>query len=401
MVEARSTTSAAGAKMISTRRETIAGLGTLLVVGTRAEAAPSLSTSFEGGQISAGENRPGLPMGSTNDALLAFYHLRLPPDQIAGKLKLPSAEVERRTNALVQEGLARRLPNGQAHPTALVVTRAEQPRFLYAQHSVVRAAADAIGTILPAVRRRYATLPGFAHVPFADASLLVLSDGLLDNWQINRVEEGYLKVLRPQRGGGRYYYAVFETRPGDPVESFGIYGNHGQGVGDTTLSLYGNQRYSGPTNLVTLEPGDLTSRFGFPPGTVVQAAQKELVADLLQRWRDPSAPVNKARAAGLRSLGLLAANGRTAIPVLGPADDAGLDAMAAAFAPSLLAILEKHRSALEAQYRNSPYAAEGVSFPEYFIWWYHVFYTDVTNELAHRRMIVMPRNGTLTYLVTS
>ncbi|WP_302847319.1 hypothetical protein [Sphingomonas sp. OK281] len=42
-----------------------------------------------------------------------------------------------------------------------------------------------------------------------------------------------------------------------------------------------------------------------------------------------------------------------------------------------------------------------MSFPEYFIWWYHVFYTDVTNELAHRGMIVMPRNGTLTYLVTS
>lgn len=386
--------------MISTRREAMAGLSTLLALGGRVEAAPTPDAGFEGKQISAGENRPALPMSGANNALLAYYHLRLSPDQIARKLKLPATEVERRTNALVREGLARRPSDGRIRPTALVVTRAEQPRFLYAQPGVVRATVDAIGAILPDVRRSYADLPGFAHVPFSDASLLVLSDALLDNWQINRVEERYLKVPRPQRGGGRYYYAVFEVRPGDPVEFFGIYGNHGQGAGDATLSLYGNQRYSGPTNLVTLAPGDLTGRFGFPPGTRVQAAQKELVGDLLRRWRDPSAPVNDARAAGLRSFGLLTADGRTAIPVLGSADDAGLDAMAAAFAPALLATLERHRPTLEAQYRSSPYAAEGVSFPEYFIWWYHVFYTDVTNALARRGLITMPRAGTMTYLIT-
>lgn len=387
--------------MISTRRETMAGLGTLLALGVRVEAAPTPELRFRGAQISAGDDGPRLSMGGANDALLAFHHLRLPPDQIARKLKLPATEVERRTDALVREGLARRFSDGRVRPTALVVTRAEQPRFLYAQPGVVRATVDAIGAMLPEVRRRYAALPGFAHVPFSSASLLVLSNALLDNWQINRVEERYLKVPRPQRGGGRYYYAVFEVRPGDPVEAFGIYGNHGQGAGDATLSLYGNQRYSGPTNLVTLEPGDLTRRFGFPPGTRVQAARTELVGDLLRRWRDPSASVPEARTAGLRALGLLAADGRTAIPVLGSADDAGLDAMAAAFAPSLLAVLERHRPALETQYRTSPYAAEGVGFPEYFIWWYHVFYTDVTNALARRGMIAMPRAGTLTYLVTT
>ena len=81
--------------------------------------------------------------------------------------------------------------------------------------------------------------------------------------------------------------------------------------------------------------------------------------------------------------------------MLAPNDGSGLDAMAAPFAPTLL---EGHRRALEAQHRNSPYAAEGVGFPEYFIGWYYVFYTDVTNQLARRGMIAMPRTGTLTYL---
>ena len=69
-------------------------------------------------------------MDGVNDALLAYYHLRLASEDISRKLMLGEDEVEWRTDALVREGLARRLPDGLVRPTALVVTKIEQPRFL-------------------------------------------------------------------------------------------------------------------------------------------------------------------------------------------------------------------------------------------------------------------------------
>lgn len=387
--------------MRTTRRETVLMLGAAVAMGTRLKAEPIPVQRFEGRQISAGENGPGLPMGGTNDALLAYLHLQVPADELARKLRLTVADFAARTDALAREGLARRLPDGQLRPAVLVVMRAEASRYLRANPSAVFAAADAIDSALPDIRRSYSALPGFTRIPFSKASLLVLSDVLLDNWQIDRVEKTFLKAPRPQRGGGRYYYAVFEVQQNDAVEPLGIYGNHCQAAGAATLCLYGNQRYNGPTNLVNLARDDLTTRFGFPSGTRVDEAQAALVGDLVRRWRDPSAPIAASRAAGLRSLGLLDAEGRTTIPVLGAQDQRGLDEMAAGFTPTLVAILEKHRPALIKQYQFSPYVAEGVGFPEFFIWWYHVFYTDVTNELARRGIIAIPPAGTLTYLTLS
>ena len=270
--------------------------------------------------------------------------------------------------------------------------------FLYVEPRIVRKTVDAVVTMLPVVHRLFAALPGFTKVSFADALLLVLSNGLLDNWQINRVENKYLNVQRLQRAGGRYYYAVFESMLGDPVEPFSIYGNHGQDTGDVTLCLHGNQRYAGPINLVTLRPSDL-SRFGFSSGTDIQAAQSELVGDLVRRWHDPTASISEAKTAGLRALRLLTAGGETAIPVLGPRDETGLTEIAAAFAPTLIAILERQREALDLQYRSSPYPIDGVSNSEFFIWWYHIFYTAVTNQLSRRKVIVLPPAVTLTYLI--
>ena len=340
-------------------------------------------------------------MSGTNDALLAYLHLHVPFSDLACRLKITPADLAARVDALLKEGLVHRLPQGQLRPTALVITRAEAARYLHADLSVVGATADAIAAAAPAIEQRYRTLPGFAHTPFSKTSLLVLSNALLDNWQIDRVEEAFLRKLRPLRGGGRYYYAVFEVQKGDSVDTLGIYGNHSEPVGAFTLSLYGNQRYSGPANLVTLTQDDLISRFGYLPGTNVSQAQKELVGDLVQRWRDPSAAIPSSRANGLRSFGLIDANGQTAIPVLTAEDERGLESIAASFTPTLVDILEGHRSVLLRQYRASPYAADGVSFEEFFIWWYHIFYTEVTNELARRGLISMPPNDTLTYLVES
>lgn len=387
--------------MLLSRRQIIASAGSATLLGCapmQLGAPPIEGRRFEGAQISAGANRPGLPMRDGYDTLLAHLFLRIPAEQSARLLGLTAAQRDERIAALVQERLARRLANGEVRPTALVASDREVSRYLRVHPGVVRATADAVEAALPEVRRRYDELPGFAHLPFEDASLLILSNVLLDNWQIDRVEAEFLRAERPLRGGGRYYYSVLEVRPNTSVERYGIYGNHSESVGPATISLYGNQRYAGPTNLVTLSRNDFVQLFGFPEGTEVSEAQAVLAGDLLRRWRDPTAATPEARENGLRALRLIDGAGRVAIPILAAEDERGLNEMAAAFAPTLLSILEGHRAELMRQYRASPYAADGVSFLEYTIWWYHFYYTAATDLLAERGHIRMPPASTMTYL---
>lgn len=321
-------------------------------------SAPAQSTRFEWAMISVGNNMPAIDVDDKYNAILAELHLRQPASEIARRLKLAPAELRIRLDALVREGLARADGRGGYLPTALVITLDDAARHLRADPAVVSETVDIITRALPDVRRRYARLPGFRHVSFGRASLLVLSDALLDNWQINRVEDEFLRVPRPQRAGGRYYYAVFERRAGDPVESLGIYGNHTEDLGGVSLNLYGNQRYDGLPNLITLSADDFSRRFGFPAGIKAKDARRELVRDLERQWREPNRALSPVRVGGLHELGLVDARGRVIVPVLSAKDESGLSGMAAAFAPALIATLERHRSVLDAQYRASPYAAK-------------------------------------------
>jgi hypothetical protein len=100
---------------------------------------------------------------------------------------------------------------------------------------------------------------------------------------------------------------------------------------------------------------------------------------------------------GFESLGL-ARSGRLCAPVLGPEDQAALGEIAAQLAPELIGELRDHRPRLEEIYRASPYAQE-ITFEEYFIWWYHLFYSAVTERLAALGHIQLPASGTTTHVL--
>jgi len=53
---------------------------------------------------------------------------------------------------------------------------------------------------------------------------------------------------------------------------------------------------------------------------------------------------------------------------------------------------------LASAHERSPYSEE-VTFDEFFIWWYHLFYSATTDWLAHRGLLEVPRFGNTTYLI--
>ena len=72
--------------------------------------------------------------------------------------------------------------------------------------------------------------------------------------------------------------------------------------------------------------------------------------------------------------------------------------MADAFRPKLIDILIKNQKYLNDVYHDTGYANE-ISFEEFFIWWYHLIYTDATNILALDGTIKIPKDGNFPYMM--
>jgi hypothetical protein len=100
---------------------------------------------------------------------------------------------------------------------------------------------------------------------------------------------------------------------------------------------------------------------------------------------------------GLEALGWGQA-GQVLIPVLDKEASAALSDMASLITDDLVALLERYRPAVTQAYEGSPYSRQ-VTFEEYFMWWYHLFYTDVTDQLIAEGYIAKPESGITTYLI--
>ena len=85
------------------------------------------------------------------------------------------------------------------------------------------------------------------------------------------------------------------------------------------------------------------------------------------------------------------------IPVFSFSDNKKLNKIANLLTNDLIDLFEKNRGILENNYKNSSYCNE-ITYEEYFIWWYHIFYTEVTENLISKDHIKRPATGVFPYI---
>lgn len=220
-------------------------------------------------------------------------------------------------------------------PTCMVISEAEgKELFQYAEPVSLDIAAALIAD-LNSIKQQYTQAPLSKGLDFERASFFILSNVLLDNWQIRNVEAEFVKKDRPLRHGKRYYFSLGQNL-NSARESFGLYGN----AGFKEFSVYGNNRKFSRRQIVETRFNDMA--------------------------------------------------------VLCEKDHEVFSAMAATFKPKLLAILEKYRSYGETAYRKTGYSDE-VSYEEFFMWWYHFIYTKATDILAAGNHLTIPEEGNFFY----
>ena len=304
-------------------------------------------TTYEHSIISQGDNLPNFDRRKDSIALfLVALHENIEPSEFQEKANWTNEVLEERIQFLKERGWLMEDEQG-LKPTVFIASD-HQGKLLF-KHGLPLSEdiADAIEKEIPAIMELFHSRGLSEHHDFENMSFLVLSNVLLDNWQIMKMEESYLKKEnRPERHG-KNYYASIEENANNAYEPFGIYGNQYGKINDSTyLSIYGNNRIVVNQRLKN-DPAFRDS---------VLNVALELTPELYHFFDD----------------------------------------IAAAFKPQLLQILDDHAAYSRNVFEITGYASE-ITFEEFFIWWYHFIYTQTTNILAERDKLIIPEGGNYYY----
>ncbi len=368
------------------------------------EIAKILESKYESKMISSGKNYPTISLRRNNlDDISILLHHRIPVEDIKKHYNWSDSIFQTKLEMLLKQDLIKKDKEHDYLPTAMVITLQEGEKLKKDSKIFADSVSEMIIEILPEIKKEYAKLKGFKHIDFSRASLFILSNVMLDNWQINKVENTFLKAERTSRNNMNYYFSFQEKRNNNKREAFNIYGNTSGMYGNIfslvlgramIFGLYGNER--GGINFNTLTKKQLQEWFGMEETENIKSFKKELLRKLLKLSNNPNYKMQDTYKQGFNKIDMMEENILT-IPVFSLSDNKKLNKIANLITNNLIDLFEKNRDILEKNYQNSSYYNE-ITFEECFIWWYHFFYTEVTEILISKDYIKRPATGVFPYI---
>jgi len=301
-------------------------------------------SSFKIKQISKGNNNPNIDISKDSlDLLLIALHYGIPIKEIQKYFNWNNSTTKSNIDALIKNGLLKET-NNVFIPSVGIFPLKKGAILINKSQDIANEIADSIKAIMPKIRDINSKMNVSNNSSFNDLSFFYVSDILLDMGQIGNVEKDFLKKERPLRNGKHYYLAILEKDTTKKTEPFGIYGNQGLKNTDSIyIGVYGNTR--------------TISNVG---------------------WQD---------------------YGNKNVYYFNKKDfDIFYNQMPKLFQLKLISILDKHRPYFKLIYTELGYDKE-ITFSEFFIWWYHLIYSETTNILIKQKIIKKPTNGLIYYKI--
>ncbi|GAB6602325.1 hypothetical protein C2L96_00940 [Bacillus cereus] len=349
-----------------------------------------LHTAYEAKMISSGDNSPSIKIKGTKlQYLLVMLHLGFESNIVKMVLGWTNEEFEERINSLEVEGLLKQT-GGRYYPTCMVITACEGKKLYNLCESLIKQTLKIIENHSNQIEWFSKRIDAFNHLSKESYSLLLYSGVLLDFGQINYIEENYLKKKRPLRNKKRYYYAIQEQELPD-IEAFGMYGNTYLDLGEVQIGLYGNSRYS-TLNLITAN-NEIFEEYFQNTNTYINYKKKQLVKGFVAADRQKDLHLNVV----YEKLGLYQ-NSQPVIPVFKRTDLSTLNEIANTISEDLVLLFNENDKPLKQYFASSRYSKE-ITYEEFFIWWYHFFYTKVTEELIKQGVIITSTQKNQTYII--
>ena len=241
-----------------------------------------LQVEYEGKMISSGKNRPKINLRKDRlRELIILLHHRIRLSEIKSFFAWDDEELKNRLDLLLINDFIKYHESEMYLPTSMVINRKDGEILRQLARSIAKPFSEIIANKLPEIKMYYNELECFEGISFEDASFLVISDVILDNWQINNIERLFLQSDRPARHGMNYYHSLQEKAKENDKEAFGIYGNQMWGYGNIQIGIYGNKR-STSVNFLTLKKKDLIDLFSMPENTSVSDFKGSLLEAIVQ-----------------------------------------------------------------------------------------------------------------------
>lgn len=293
-------------------------------------------TEYEHSLISRGDNFPDFYVQEDSlDYYLICLHHNIPTEEIIKQTNFTKEKIDN-INKLLLEKNWLKFVNDKPKPTIFIADE-KDGKYLYEKSTPIsNQITSKIIDFLPQIKRTFADLELSKKDNFQKWSFLILSNVLMDSWQIDNIENEFLKApKRPFRNNKNYYYSIMVSN--NKTESFGIFGNQYEEIDNKSISIYGNNR--------TLE---------------ISKDEQNYVGEF---------------------------------------DNQKLSELANEFKPILINILNDQNEYIKEVFIESKYS-EKISFEEFFIWWYHFIYTDVTNKLNEKGHLTIPKTGNFYYEIS-
>ncbi len=289
---------------------------------------------FEHSLISRGNNFPNFRYSKDSmDLFLIALHENIPIADFKKKTNFSTERIKKIEKLLISKNWLHYV-DGKPKPAIFIATEKDGEKLFNSSIPIANKIVEKIQNELPKIKKKFSKTEISETQDFEKWSFLILSNVLLDSWQIDNVEKEYLhKEKRPERHGKNYYYSIMENSEKNR-ETFGIYGNQYEEKDGKEISIYGNSRI-GITNVST--------------ENIISSSDNEIFTEI--------------------------------------AND---------FKPKLMKILTENSYYFHKKHYDLDYLNE-ISFEEFFIWWYHFMYTKATDIMNTKGMLKIPKNGNFEY----
>ncbi len=226
--------------------------------------------------------------------------------------------------------------NGKPKPTIFIATQKDGEKLFQSSIPIANEIIEKIQDELPEIKQKFSQTEISKTQDFEKWSFLILSNVLLDSWQIDNVEKEFLnREKRPERHGKNYYYSIMENTEKNR-ETFGIYGNQYDEKDGKEISIYGNNR---------------TEKFVTTNENIISKSDNKIFKTIAENFK-----------------------------------------------PKLIEILNSNSEYINRIYRETGYQDE-ITFDEFFIWWYHFMYTKATDIMNEKGLLKIPKNGNFEYVI--
>lgn len=351
--------------------------------------------NYEYKMISSGNNFPEADITKNNlFDLCILLHEKNTLEEIKQHFQWSHGELTNRLSLLLKEDLIRFI-DGKYIPNMMIISLTEGNKLYENMEDIAYSVYVLIKENLIKIKEETSRIEALKKFQFKKISLFILSNVIMDSIQIDNVEELFLKMPRTAHKDKNYYFSLQEKVPGAEEEAFGIYGNMIREYGDICYGLYG--KYRNGINFHTIMEDYINNNFNDSIEENLSLKKSFLLSEMIKYHHDKAYEIKPFYIDAFNALGIM--EGKSIdVPIFSMKEYEELYNIANIIKIPYISILEENRLALEEQYNKSIYAEE-ISFAEYFIWWYHLLYSRVTEILIEKGLISIPKGGNFSYIV--